>query len=132
MRASIWFGTIAITGFGIWHFMDAAGPSVSQVEPLLRSYLESARGCSGSLDVKQLDNIAVGKFVGSMGGWPVYANHVEVCRAHDPAAAAYQNAATTTYDGSPDADRKLAAAFVRHNEAGGFEIYEPAIFKAGH
>jgi len=52
-----------------------------------------------------------------------------VCRTHD--AQPYASTTTATYDGSHDAERRVAAAFARRTPAGGFELYEPVLLEAG-
>jgi hypothetical protein len=130
MRVGFWLVALPLAGFGLWHWTHSGAPNLRQIEPLLRSYLESQHNCSGTLDIKQLDEISVGAYVQQMGGWPVYANHVEVCRAHD-LSASYQSTVTTTYDGSHDADNKVAAVFARRTASGGVELFVPEIFQAG-
>jgi hypothetical protein len=129
MRIGIWSAAIALAGFGIWHFTHARAPSAAEVEPLLRSYLESKQDCAGTLTVKQLDSVAVGAYMKDMGGWPIYANHKEEC--HVEQSGSYHLTSTTTYDGSDDAASQVAAAFARRTATGGIELYVPGIFEAG-
>lgn len=121
MRKSIWLIAAAAVVFGVWHFRGNPRPSVRQIAPLLKHYLESgaAEGCSGTLVLERLDSVAVGTFSSQMGGWPIYAAHVETC---------HEGGKSTTYDGSKDAEHKVAAVFA-HRTATGIELYTPAIFQ---
>lgn len=129
MRFGFWTAAVALAGFGFWHFAHSRAPSAADVEPLLRGYLESTHDCTGTLTVNQLDSVAVGAYVSEMGGWPVYANHKEVCQVEQ--SGAYHSTSTTTYDGSDDAARQVAAAFARRTATGRIELYVPDIFQAG-
>ena len=120
---------VAVGGLVAWHFLHSRPPTAAQVEPLLRSYLANAHNCSGTLVIKQLDSVSVGEYVDQMGGWPVYANHVEECR--DTLGTSYHSSVTTTYDGRQDAERNVAAAFARRTATGRVELYVPAVFQAG-
>jgi hypothetical protein len=123
MRKSIWVIAVAAVVFGVWHFRSNAQPSVQQIEPLLKDYLKSGAsgGCSGTLVLQQLDSVSVGTFSSQMGGWPIYAAHVETC---------HEASKSTTYDGSKDAEHKIAAVFARRTAAGSIELYTPAIFQS--
>jgi hypothetical protein len=123
MRKSICLFAVAVVVFGVWHFRNNAQPSVRQIEPLLKDYLESgaSAGCSGTLVLEQLDSVSVGTFNSQMGGWPIYAAHVESC---------HQGGNSTTYDGSKDAEHKVAAVFARRTAAGSIELFTPAIFQS--
>jgi hypothetical protein len=123
MRKSIWLIAIAAVVFGIWHFRSNSQPSVRQIEPLLKNYLESgaSSGCSGTLVLEQLDSVSVGTFNSQMGGWPIYAAHVETCHA---------GGNSVTYDGSKDAEHKVAAVFARRAADGSIELFTPAIFQS--
>jgi hypothetical protein len=122
MRISLWLIAVAAAGVGVWHFRSSSAPSVRQIEPLLRDYLvsEASRSCSGTMTLERLDDVSIGDFSTQMGGWPVYAAHVETCR---------QGGDSTTFDGSKDAERKVASAFARRSAAGGVELYTPAFFQ---
>lgn len=127
MRMGVGLAAFALGAFAVWHFAHSSAPSAAQVEPLLRDYLESNGNCGGSVDV-QLDKVSIGPYASQMGGWPVYANHVEECHGKVPG---YENSSlTTTYDGSHDADKKVAAAFVRRTATGRLEMYTPEIFQS--
>lgn len=119
MRKSIWVIAIAAVAVGVWRFRADAGPTVRQIEPLLENFLKS--GCRGTLVLERLDSVAVGAFSSQTGGWPIYAAHVETCR---------EGGQSTTYDGSKDAERKIAAVFARRTAAGGIELYTPEIFQS--
>jgi hypothetical protein len=120
MRALIVLIVLAAAGYGFWHFKNSSAPSAKDVEPLLEQYLlaSGVSGCSGSVSVTQLEHVSVGEYADQFGGWPVYANHTEVCR---------EGGSSSTYDGSKDAARKVAAAFVRR--AGGkLDVFTPGAF----
>ena len=123
MRKSIWLIAVAAVVFGVWHFRINTQPSAPQIEPLLKDYLESGSStrCSGTLVLQQLDSVSVGTFSSQMGGWPIYAAHVETC---------HEGGTSTTYDGSKDAEHKIAAVFARRTRSGGIELYTPVIFRA--
>jgi hypothetical protein len=125
MRKSIWLIAVAAVVFGVWHFRSNAQPSARQIEPLLKNYLESgaSSGCSGTLVLEQLDSVSVGTFSSQMGGWPIYAAHVETC---------HEGGNSTTYDGSKDAEHKVAAVFARRTASGSIELYTPVIFQTAH
>jgi hypothetical protein len=129
MRIGFWSAAIALAGIGIWHFAHSRAPSAAEVEPLLRSYLESKPDCAGTLTVKQLDSVALGPYMKEMGGWPIYANHQEVC--HVEQSSSYHSSSTTTFDSSDDATRQVAAAFARRTASGRIELYVPEIFQTG-
>jgi hypothetical protein len=123
MRKSVWLLAVAAVIFGVWHFRSNAQPSVQQIEPLLKDYFKSGASgdCSGTLVLERLDNVAVGTFSSQMGGWPIYAAHVETC---------HEGGKSTTYDGSKDAEHKIAAVFARRTATGSIELYTPAIFQS--
>ena len=123
MRKSMWLLAVAAVLFGVWHFRSNAQPSVQQIEPLLQDYLKSGASgdCLGTLVLEQLDSVSVGTFSSQMGGWPIYAAHVETCHA---------GGKSTTHDGSKDAEHKIAAVFARRTVAGNIELYTPAIFQS--
>jgi hypothetical protein len=128
MRAGFWFIAVPLAVFGIYRFAHSGAPNPAQLEPLVRSYLESS--CpGGTANVSQLDDISVGEYAEQFGGWPVYANHVESCVEHD-ASKPYANTSTTIYRGGQDADRKVAVAFVRRRLSGRLELYTPELFQA--
>jgi hypothetical protein len=123
MRGLSWVIVIGAVAFGVWHLRNssASAPSAGQIESLLKDYLlsGSSSNCSGTMTVEQLDSVAVGEFSSQMGGWPVYADHVETCR---------DGGTSTTYDGSKDVERKVVAAFARRTATGGLEVYTPEVF----
>jgi hypothetical protein len=119
-------GGVCLGAFAVWYYAHPSSPSASQVEPLLRTYLESTSPCGGTID-NQVDNVSIGPYASQMGGWPVYANHVEEC--HGKVAGFDNNSLTTTYYGSHDAEKKVAAAFVRRSMSGQLELYEPEIYQ---
>ncbi len=123
MRKSIWVIAIAAVAFGVWHFRGNSQPSVPQIEPLLKNYLESggSAGCSGTLVLQRLDSVSIGTFNSQMGGWPIYAAHVETC---------HQGGSSSSYDGSKDAEHKVAAVFARRTATGSIELFAPAIFQS--
>ena len=126
MRTGVGLAAFALGAFAVWHYAHPSSPSAAQVEPLLRTYLESTSHCGGTIDI-QLDNVSIGPYTSQMGGWPVYANHVEECHAK---VAGFDNSSlTTTYDGSHDAEKKVAAAFVRRSTSGQLELYVPEIYQ---
>jgi hypothetical protein len=95
MRISVGLAAFALGAFAVWHYAHSSSPSASRVEPLLRTYLESTSHCGGTIDI-QVDNVSIGPYASQMGGWPVYANHVEECHAK---VAGFDNSSlTTTYD----------------------------------
>ena len=47
--------------------------------------------------------------------------HVETC---------HEGGKSTTYDGSKDAEHKIAAVFARRTATGSIELYTPAIFQS--
>jgi len=112
---------VGAASFAIWHWRTTSPPAANQVEPLLKDYLVSdASGkCSGAMTLEQLDDVSVGEFSSQFGGWPVYANHRETCQ---------QGSSSITYDGSKDAERKVAAVFVRRTATGRLEAYIPSFF----
>jgi hypothetical protein len=122
MRRALWFAAI-IVAFGLYHFLRSGTPGAREVEPVLRSYIENQ--CNGEIDIAELDDIRVGDYSEQLGGWPVYANHVETCVGHD-ASKPYGNTTKTTYDGGHDADRNVAVAMVRRDTSGRLEMYSPA------
>lgn len=126
MRGIFWLAAIVLAVFGIYHLAHSGAPSAQQVEPLLRSYLESS--CKGDAEIMQLDSIRVGTYVAQFKGWPVYANHVEQCVTHD--SSSYAGTTTSTYDGGHDADRNVAVAFVRRGWSGRLEMFTPELFQA--
>lgn len=128
MRVGVGLAAFAVGAFGIWHFAHSGAPSAAQVEPLLRTYLESQSKCQGTFDL-QLDNVSVGPYVSQFGGWPVYADHVEKCEGKISGFA--DSHSTMTYDGGHDAENKIAAAFVRRSFTGRLEVYVPELFQAG-
>jgi hypothetical protein len=121
MRKLMVVVAVAAAGFAIWHWRSTSPPSANQVEPLLRDYLLSGASdnCSGAMTLEQLDDVSVGEFSSQFGGWPVYANHRETCR---------QGGSSLTYDGSKDAERHVAAVFVRRTTTGRLEAYIPSFF----
>jgi len=123
MRKSIGVIAVAAVVFGVWHFRSNAQPSVQQIEPLLEDYLKSggSGGCSGTLVLEKLDSVSIGTFNTQMGGWPIYAAHVETC---------HEGGKSTTYDGSKDAEHKVAAVFARRTATGSIELYTPAVFQS--
>lgn len=127
MRVVLWLAVILLAGFGVYRFAHSGTPSAADVEPLLRSYLESQ--CTGASDVSQLDDIRVGEYSQQLGGWPVYANHVETCTDHD-SSKPYQNSTHETYQGAHDADHNVAVAMVRRSASGRLEMYQPELFQA--
>jgi hypothetical protein len=124
MKPFTWLVIIGVAGFGFWHFRSHATPSARDVEPVLRAYLASK--CSGSMTLGQLDNLRVGDYVPQFGGWPVYADHAETCHEQQGVIST-----TTTYDGQHDAERQVAAAFVRRTATGRVEVFVPEIFQSG-
>lgn len=122
MKGLTWVAIIGIAAFGFWHFRSHTTPSARETEYALRAYLGSPESnrCSGSLTVEQLDDVSVGDYVKEFGGWPVYANHMEVC---------HSGIMTTTFDSRHDAERKVAAAFVRRSNTGRVEVFQPAAFQ---
>ena len=94
------------------------------MEPALRDYLSSQ--CAGSATLGKLENVRVGDYMSQFGGWPVYADHSESCEQHEGVVHA-----TTTFDGEHDAQRQVAAAFVRRSLTGRIEIFVPEIFQVG-
>lgn len=127
MRAGFWFLAIPLAVFGLYRFAHSGAPTPQQLEPLVRSYLESS--CGGAVQISQLDQVSAGEYSEQFGGWPVYANHEEACVEHD-SSKPYANTTTTTYDGSHDVERKVAVAFVRRSLSGRLELYTPALFQA--
>lgn len=127
MRIGVGLAALALGAFAVWHYAHPSAPSASQVEPLLHSYLESANHCGGTIDI-QVDNVSIGPYVSQMGGWPVYADHVEEC--HGKVEGFDNSSLTTTYDGSHDAEKKVAAAFVRRTMSGRLEVYVPEVYQA--
>jgi hypothetical protein len=108
---------VVLAYFGYRHFQEPARPTVSDVETMLASYLESAKGnCS----VSHLSDVSVGDFSSQFGGWPVYASHEEVCQDGDT---------STTYSGLDHADKQVAAAFVRRSASGSIELFVPQFFQ---
>ena len=129
MRGIVWLAAIALAVFGIYHLAHSRPPSAQQVEPLLRTFMKRSyreTSCRGQAAIKQLDGIRVGAYVEQFHGWPVYANHVEECVVH----GWYGSTMRTTYDGSHDADRNVAIAFVRRSWSGHLEVYTPEFFQA--
>jgi hypothetical protein len=122
MRVSYWLIAVAAAAFGVWHYRSTSAPSVPQIEPLLKGYLvsDASVSCSGTMTLERLDSISIGEFSSQTGGWPVYAAHVETCH-HD--------SSSTTFDGSKDAERRVAAAFARRTAAGSVELYTPELFQ---
>ncbi len=120
MRKSIWLLAVAAVIFGVWHFRSNGQPSVQQIEPLLKDFLKSG-DCSGTLVLERLDSVSIGTFSRQMGGWPIYAAHVETC---------HEGGKSTTYDGSKDAEHKIAAVFARRGIFGNLELFTPAIFQS--
>ena len=127
MRTAFWLLAVPLAGFGLWHFAHSHSPSAGALEPLVRGYL--AHSCNGDLDIKQLDSIRVGAYSEQFGGWPVYANHVEVCAVHH--SSPYAFTAKTTNESSHDADHDVAIAFARRTWSGRVELYTPELFEAG-
>jgi hypothetical protein len=127
MRIGVGLAAFALGAFAVWHFVHSGAPSAPQVEPLLRSYLESSSRCGGTVDL-QVDNVSIGPYLSQMGGWPVYADHVEEC--HGKVTGFDNSSLTTTYDGSHDAEKKVAAAFVRRTMSGRLELYVPEVFQS--
>ncbi|MGC1387365.1 MAG: hypothetical protein WA807_05090 [Steroidobacteraceae bacterium] len=120
MRKSIWLLAVAAVVFAGWHFLSNGQPSVQQIEPLLKDFLKSG-DCSGTLVLERLDSVSIGAFSTQMGGWPIYAAHVETC---------HEGGKSTTYDGSRDAEHKIAAVFARRSVIGNLELYTPTIFQS--
>lgn len=112
---------VGAASVAIWHWRSTSPPSANQVEPLLRDYLlsDAAGNCAGTMTLEQLDDVSVGEFSSQFGGWPVYANHRETCR---------RGGSSMTYDGSKDAERHVAAVFVRRTATGRLEAYIPSFF----
>jgi hypothetical protein len=123
MRAGLWLVAIVVVVFGLYHFMHSGAPTVGEVEPALRSYFASQ--CNGDSEVSQLDSIRVGEYSQPLGGWPVYANHVETC-----ATSNGNGTMRSTYDGSHDGDRNVAVAMVRRTATGRVEIFTPGYVQA--
>jgi hypothetical protein len=73
----------------------------------------------------QLDNLSVGDYLPQFGGWPVYVDHAETCHEREGVTST-----TTTYDGEHDAERHVAAAFVRRTVTGRVEVFMPEIFQS--
>lgn len=119
MRARLIVGAIGVIGFGFWYHVRNIQPTASQVEPLVREFLEQEACGGGSRVVDQLDDVSVGPYVSQFGGWPVYADHVEECDGSNT---------TARYDGSHDADNKVAVAFARRTATGRVEIFMPELF----
>jgi len=122
MRAAFIVGAVGLVGFGLWYHHRHAEPSAAQVEPLVRDYLEQEPCAQGTLIVRQLDSISVGRYVDQFGGWPIYANHVEECR---------EGASSFTNDSSHDAERQVAVAFARRSSTGRLELFVPELFAQG-
>lgn len=122
MRAVLWCVAIGVGGFALWHHFHNGDPTVAQVEPALRDYLESQTCPSGVHRVTRLDTISVGAYVEQFGGWPVYADHQEECR---------DGGLVSINDGSNDAQKKVAVAFARRAAGGRVEMFVPAIFQQG-
>jgi hypothetical protein len=112
---------VGAVGFGIWHWHSTSPPSASQVEPVLREYLASGASdnCSGTMTLDEFGEVSVGEYASQFGGWPVYVNHRETC---------HKGGSSMTYDGSQDADKHVAAAFVRRTATGRLEAFIPSFF----
>jgi hypothetical protein len=123
MRAGLWLIGIVLAVFGLYHFMHSGTPTVPEVEPVLRSYLVGQ--CDGDSEISQLDSIRVGQYSSPLGGWPVYANHVETC-----ATSNSNGTMRSTYDGGHDGDRNVAVAMVRRTATGHLEMFTPAYVQA--
>lgn len=122
MRAVLCCVAIGVGGFALWHHGHHGAPTMAQVEPALREYLESQTCPAGVHRVTQLDTISVGPYVEQFAGWPVYANHKEECR---------DGGLVSISDGSSDADRKVAVAFARRGAGGRVELFVPELFAQG-
>jgi hypothetical protein len=127
MRIGLWLIGICLAVFCAYRFVHSGAPSAGEVEPVLRSYLESR--CVGELDISQLEDIRVGEYSGQLCGWPVYANHVETCVVHD-GSTPYESTMRTTDEGGHDADRNVAVAMVRRTASGRLEMYTPGFVQA--
>jgi hypothetical protein len=127
MRIGVGLAALTLGALAVWHFARSGAPSAPQVEPLLRGYLESTSHCDGTIDI-QVDNVSIGPYVSQMGGWPVYADHVEAC--HSKVGGLDNSSLTMTYDGSHDTEKKVAAAFVRRTMSGRLELYVPDIYQS--
>ena len=127
MRIGVGLAAFAMGAIAVWHYAHPSTPSAPQVEPLLRSYLESTSHCGGTIDI-QVDNVSIGPYVSQMGGWPVYADHLEEC--HSKVGGFDNSSLKMTYDGSHDAEKKVAAAFVRRTMSGRLELYVPEIYQS--
>lgn len=123
MRAGLWLIAIVAVVFGLYHFMHSGAPTTREVEPVLRSFLVSQ--CNGDSEISQLDSIRVGPYSQPLGGWPVYADHVETC-----ATSNGNGTMRSTYDGSHDGDRNVAAAMVRRTATGRLEMFTPGYVQA--
>ena len=104
MRIGVGLAAFTLGALAVWHFARSGAPTAPQVEPLLRGYLESTSHCDGTIDI-QIDNVSIGSYVSQMGGWPVYADHVEAC--HSKVGGLDNSSLTMTYDGSHDTEKKV-------------------------
>ncbi len=63
-----------------WYSNSApSAPTAAQVEPALRSYLESAKTCSGAVEITRLENIRVQGWNRQLQAWPVQADFAVRC-----------------------------------------------------
>jgi hypothetical protein len=108
---------VVLAYFGYRHFQEPAKPAVSDVEAKLASYLATAKGnCS----VSHLSDTSIGDYRQQFAGWPVYASHEEICQDGDT---------SITYSGLDDANKQVAAAFVRRSASGQVELFVPQFFQ---
>jgi hypothetical protein len=127
MKYVVWIAiAIAAIYFGRNLFGPSA-PSVREVEPLVREFLENG---DGQCTVEHLSDVSVGKYTEQMGGWPVYASHQETCRRSSTTATNATINASTTNVGLDDARKAVAVAFARRT-SGKVELFVPAVFQQG-
>ena len=128
MRPGLTVVLVLAGALGLWRFAHSGAPSPQQLEPMVRAWLEAE--CTGTLDIRQLDGIRVGEYSEQMGGWPVFANHIEACVTHDRSLP-YQNRTQVIHQNGQDSDQAVAVAFARRTASGRIELYTPEIFKQG-
>ena len=119
-------GIIAIALYGYYRIEGGQKPSIAEVEPALKAYLETEASGSGSATVSQLSVTRVGDFVKEIGGWPVYGSYTMTTEQYSQIQGA---PAVTTASQSVDPNDNSAIGFVRRTATGAVECFMPELFQ---
>ena len=119
-------GIFAIALYGYYRIEVGQKPSIAEVKPALKAYLETRANGSGHVTVSQLSVTRVGDFGKGLGGWPVYGSY-KITTEHQ-----FQIQGTpviTTSSQSIASDGNSAIEFARRRANGAVECFKPELFQ---